>query len=193
MFTKSTYFIKEHAGIFKLTDTYDILEADTGQIVAQAKENISGLLKALRFIINKSLLPTQIEIKNTSLELLYTLKKKPGFLRTKVIVVDASGADLGYFESKAFSLGGGFRVFGPTGASIAEVKGKWTGWDFQFLDTSKKEIGKVTKQWAGLGKELFTSADNYVVSLNTDQTNPSLISLLIIAGLAIDVVFKEKK
>jgi hypothetical protein len=50
----------------------------------------------------------------------------------------------------------------------------------------------VTKKWAGLGKELFTSADNYVISLtDISAGNPGASALLLAAGLAIDIVFKE--
>ena len=45
-------------------------------------------------------------------------------------------------------------------------------------------------RWAGLGKELFTSADNYVIAL-TQEPKPSEAILLLAAGLAVDTVYKE--
>ena len=54
------------------------------------------------------------------------------------------------------------------------------------------ELGKVTKQWAGLGKELFTSADNYVIALDDRlPAAPEAAALLLAAGLAIDTVYNE--
>ncbi len=51
---------------------------------------------------------------------------------------------------------------------------------------------QLTKKWAGLGKELFTSADNYIISLkNLSGASPVASALLLAAGLAIDVVYKE--
>lgn len=45
-----------------------------------------------------------------------------------------------------------------------------------------------------MAKELFTSADNYVVSLAPEVSgNTGLVTLLLAAGLAIDTVFKETK
>ena len=76
---------------------------------------------------------------------------------------------------------------------VAEIKGDWKGWNFRFLTPEGNEIGKVTKKWAGLGKELFTSADNYIIALNeTAAIRPDAAPLLLAAGLAIDTVFKEK-
>jgi uncharacterized protein YxjI len=72
---------------------------------------------------------------------------------------------------------------------VAEVKGDWKGWTFTFLGPDGREIGSVTKKWAGVGKELFTSADNYMITLQ--EVSPANASLLLAAGIAIDVVFKE--
>ena len=55
-------------------------------------------------------------------------------------------------------------------------------------------LGTVTKKWAGIGRELFTSADNYMIALSdASQANPGVAALLLAAGLAIDIVFKEKE
>ena len=55
------------------------------------------------------------------------------------------------------------------------------------------ELGRVTKKWGGLGKELLTSADNYIIALAEDRQLPrNTAMLLLAAGLAIDIVYKEK-
>jgi uncharacterized protein YxjI len=74
---------------------------------------------------------------------------------------------------------------------VAEVKGDWKGWNFKFLDTSGHELGSVTKKWAGIGKELFTSADNYMIALG-EASQAGSAPLLLAAGIAIDVVYKER-
>ena len=75
-----------------------------------------------------------------------------------------AGWPIGLFKSKLFSLGGGFHVLDEAEQPVAEIKGDWKGWNFRFLTPDGTEIGKVTKKWAGIGKELFTSADNYMIS-----------------------------
>ena len=104
----------------------------------------------------------------------------------------AGGKPLGYFKSKLISIGGGFNVFDNQNQQVAEVKGNWKGWDFKFVSKQGREIGSVTKKWAGLGKELFTSADNYIISLkDLSGASPVASALLLAAGLAIDIVYKE--
>lgn len=195
MFTKSNYLIKEHVAFLKLVDKYDIIDPETGSLIAYAKENISGLQKALRLLVNKKFLPSTIEIKSVSGDALqYVMNKKASFFRSRVIIADAAGNEIGYFRSRVFTIGGRFDVFKMDDSKIAEVKGKWTGWDFKFLDLSGKELGTVTKQWSGIGRELFTNADNYMIALSPSlQGNTQMMALMLMAGLAIDVVYKEQK
>ena len=99
-----------------------------------------------------------------------------------------------YFKSRIFTIGGRFDVFHTDGKKFAEVKGNWKGWTFQFLDLQGNELGLITKKWAGIGKEFFSSADNYVISLNQQiQRDEDLMALLIMAGLSVDIVLKERK
>ncbi len=84
-----------------------------------------------------------------------------------------------------------FRVFTSDGREVALVKGDWKGWNFRFL-SGETELGVVTKKWAGFGKELFTSADNYIISIN-GEPDGTINILLLAAGLAIDTVLKENK
>jgi uncharacterized protein YxjI len=195
MFTKNTYLIKERFELLKVVDRYDIFDAETGNLVAYAKEMIPTWKKMLRLLIDKELMSTTIEIKDaTTEEIHYTLHRPFTFFRKRVEVKDKQGNPLGFFKSRILTLGGAFDVYADENTKIAEVKGNWTGWNFTFRDIQGKEIGLVTKKWAGIGKELFTTSDNYMVNIS-DQFphNAEITALLIIAGLAIDVVYKEKK
>jgi hypothetical protein len=53
-------------------------------------------------------------------------------------------------------------------------------------------VAEITKKWAGLGKELFTSADNYILSINDDiEPNDSGRILMLAAVLCIDFLLIE--
>jgi uncharacterized protein YxjI len=190
----STFFIKERVAFAKLTDTYDILDPATHGPIGIAKEEPPGWAKWLRLVIDKGLMPTRVNVYEADqATLLFAIKRGWVFLRAKVPVVDADGNQLGWFKSKLFSFGGGFYVFDNAGQQVAEVKGDWKGWNFKFLTAGGHEIGTVTKKWAGLGKELFTSADNYIIDIAPSaQGNPASATLLLAAGLAIDTILKEK-
>ena len=188
------FFIKERVAVLKLTDTYDIFDPQTKVQVGIAREEPATWAKFLRLAVNKRLLPTTIRIyEREEMPALLSLRKKFTFIRSEVVLTDTNDRMLGTFRSKLFSLGGGFFIFDAQGNKFAEVKGDWKGWNFRFLDDSGRELGVVTKKWAGIGKELLTSADNYVISLNENGTKAAdSIPLLLAAGLAIDIVYKEK-
>lgn len=193
MLNRKNFFIKERVGFMKLADTYDILDPETQQPIGIAKEE-PGWTQFLRLLINKQLLPTTVNVyENGGTVPMFSIHRPMAFFRSKIRVTGPGGQSLGYFKSKMFSLGGGFWVFDNADQKVAEVKGDWKGWNFKFLSIGGAELGTVTKKWAGLGKELFTSADNYMISLSDQAEGNSAASVLLLAaGLAIDVVFKEK-
>ena len=193
MLSLKTFLVKEQISFLRLSDTYDIFDPSSGQKVGDAKETLHIALKLLRLLIDKQFFPTTITIADTTGKPLFSLKKSPQFLRAKVTVLDSSGTNIGYFKSKLISIGGGFHVYDVRDNKIAEVKGDWIGWNFKFLDQNSVEIGTVTKKWAGIGKELFTSADNYVISLTETSPSAAKKMLLVAAGLAIDLVYKENR
>lgn len=196
MLNRKTYFIREHVALMKLSDTYDILDPETQQQLGIAKEKAGTLVHVLRFLINKQLLPTKVFVyEGNSFErddmLLFSISRGPALFRSKVKVLDREGKLIGWFKSKMFSLGGAFYVFDSSGNEVAFVKGDWKGWNFRFTDKSGNEMGTITKKWAGLGKELFTSADNYIIALN-QEPSPALAAILLAAGLAVDTIYKER-
>ncbi len=189
------FIVKEHVGVLKLADTFDIFDAKSQAKVGLAKETPGGLIHFLRFLINKTLLPNQVTVRegDENGPVLFTIDKPFTFLRSKVVVHDASGQALGYFKSKFFSLGGGFWVHDMADRTVAEIKGDWKGWNFKFINGQGGEVGLVTKKWGGLAKELFTSADTYAVSIaDSAGEDRATRILLLAAALAIDIVYKEK-
>jgi len=190
---KNIYLVKEQVQFMKLSGKYDIYDPISNLQIGFAKEEPGTLIHFLRFIISKAMLPNKVNIYDSETNLItFTIKKPFTFLRSKVSVYDENGAYKGYFKGKILTIGGGFWVFDSTENEVAEIKGDWKGWNFDFLQQGKS-IGTVTKKWAGIGKELFTSADNYVISLNEEEHTKDKMILLLAAGLAIDIVYKENK
>ncbi|MDP6636299.1 MAG: phospholipid scramblase-related protein [Phycisphaerae bacterium] len=196
MLARKAYFVREHVGFMKLTDTFDILDPETQVQIGIAKEKPGGFAKILRILVSKRLLPTKVFVYEGSdpqdeSKLLFSIQRGVTLFRSKVNVLNPDGALIGWFQSKVWSLGGAFRVFDVSGREVALVKGDWKGWNFRFLDSEQNELGTITKKWAGVGKELFTSADNYIISLS-EESAPAQATLLLAAGLAIDTVYKER-
>jgi uncharacterized protein YxjI len=193
MLDRKTYVVKERVGFMKLASTYDILDPDSGAAIGIAKEEPPGAVKYLRLVVNNKWLPTVVNVYERETEPpVLSIHRGVALFRPKVHV-SARGQELGYFRAKAISIGPSFRMFDMQDREIGSVKGDWKGWNFQLLGTGGEELGRVTKKWAGLGKELFTTADTYAISLSDAAAGRREVAqLLLAAGLAIDTVFKEK-
>jgi uncharacterized protein YxjI len=194
MLHRNAWFIKERVGMFKLTDTYDILDPADQTKLGVAKERPGAIIQTLRMLVSKQLLPTRVDVhEGDDLDSppLFSIEKGFALFRNRVNVISGTGQVLGWFQQKLLSFGGAFRVFDAEDHEVALVQGDWKGWNFRFVDAQKNEIGRVTKKWAGLGKELFTSADTYAVSIE-GEPDPAKAALLLAAGLAVDVIYKER-
>src|ERR1051325_4815060 len=189
---RTKFLVKERVAGLKLTDTYDILDPVTGVPIGIAKEEPPVWAKWARLAGQKHRLPPAINIyENESQPPVLSIIRGFTFIRQKINVV-SGGRTLGYFKSKLISIGGGFHVYDETNQVVAEMKGNLVGWEFRFLNKSGREIGTVSKKWAGALKELLTSADNYVIALtDLSGASPDAPALLLAAGLAIDIVYKE--
>lgn len=53
------------------------------------------------------------------------------------------------------------------------------------------EFALVTKKWGGIRKKLFTSADNYMLTISDKVPENNNLRLLIIGVMCIDMVLKE--
>ena len=90
------FFVREHVGVLKLTDTYDILDADSQHQIGVAKDEPAPWAKYLRLLVSKQLLPTTVNIYENE-QLVLSIHKPFVFLRSKVTVTKADGQNLGTF------------------------------------------------------------------------------------------------
>ena len=189
---KNVFLVKEHVGLFKAANNYDIYDPETGDIVMECREERLGFLtKLLRFTDYKRMTPFDIQIRTPDGQPIVRITRGVSIFLSKVRVLDQDNQVIGGFKQKFFSIGGAFNVLDVNDNPICQLKGKWTGWDFRFL-AEDHELAHVTKKWAGLGKELFTSADNYILEISESVPPDNVIRQLILAAvMCIDMVLKE--
>ena len=189
---RNLYVVKEHAGLFKASSNYDVYDAETGEMILKCREpNLGWLTKLLRFTKYKRATPFNVHVTTPTGEPILQVSRGISLFLSNVQVQDEVGEFIGSFKQKLFSLGGKFSVVNAQDEPVCELKGKWTGWDFRF-HSNGEELARVTKKWAGIGKELFTSADNYVLEINDHVPQSSAVRKLIMAAvMTIDLVLKE--
>ncbi|MCH8143521.1 MAG: RNAase [Gemmatimonadetes bacterium] len=189
---RNVFLVKEHVGMFKAANNYDICDPETGDVIMLCREeNLGALTKFLRFTKYKRMTPFDIRITTPEGQQLVRVTRGLTFLRSKVTVLNGNDEVVGGFNQKLLAIGGAFDVLDQDDQVICSLKGKWTGWDFRFI-AGDTEFAHVTKKWAGIGKEFFTSADNYILKIADTVPPDNRVRLLILAAvMCIDMVLKE--
>lgn len=189
---RNLFFVKEHVGLFKAANNFDVLNPQTGEIIMMCREERMGLFtKLLRFSDYKRMTRFDIQVRDPQGRQVVRLTRGVSLFLSRVRVFDENDQMVGGFKQKLFSIGGSFDVLDADSRILCSLKGKWTGWNFKFV-ADGMEFASVSKKWSGIGRELFTSADNYILEIAdvVEPDNPVRI-LILAAVMCIDMVLKE--
>ena len=189
---KNVFLVKEHVGMFKAANNYDIHDPQTGDLLMECREEGLGFLtKLFRFTDAKRMTPFDIQICTPDRQQLIRITRGVSIFLSTVSVFDENDQIIGGFKQKFFSIGGAFNVLDANDQPVCVLQGKWTGWDFRFM-AGENELAHITKEWGGIGKELFTSADNYALEISEAVPADHVARQLILAAvMCIDMVLKE--
>lgn len=107
-------------------------------------------------------------------------------------VYDGIGNFIGSVQQKFAWLNRHFQLQDRNDQVVLEIQGKiWKPWTFQVLKNGT-EVALISKQWSGLGKELFSKADNFSLTFNPScpmEDRPLITATLFL----IDFCFFERK
>ena len=192
---KNIFLFKEHLGMFKASNNYDIYDPKTKEIILHCREkNLNPVYKIVRLFLTdfKALTPFEIDIRGLDGKRIIKVKKGLSLILSKIEVFDENDKLIGLFKQKLFpNFYPKFQMFDEKENLVSMLKGNLIGWNFEFLK-DENTIATVTKKWSGIGKEMFTSADNYILEIKDTIDKADPLRLLIFAAvISIDMVFKE--
>lgn len=189
---RNTFLVKEKVGLFKAANNYDIFDPENGELLLECREDLGLFTRLMRYSDYRTNSPFNVAVRTPQGEPVLRVTRGWTFFLSHVKVYDDENELVGGYKQKLFSIGGSFRVLGPSDQELCTLKGKWTSWEFSFI-AGNNELARVTKKWAGLGREFFTSADNYVLSISEQVPADNPVRILIFgAVMCIDMVLKEK-
>lgn len=186
--------VNQKAKLIELTNEYKIRDENGNDIGIIRQEGQSKARKALRLLSNiDSMLPTRLSVYDTGGQKVAGLHRGFTWWRSKLDVVDGAGNTVGRLAQRNLFGKVRFDIEGVGGMPLGQLRAEnWRAWNFTITDTSGAEVARVTKKWAGLGKELFTTADNYVIEL-TPRATGSLRLVALAAAAGIDTAVKQFK
>jgi hypothetical protein len=172
---------------FETRNRYEIKD-DSGCVLFTAQEESSFLL---RWFV-KSLRPCQIHIywEADSREVL-RLHRRFRFFLHRIEVYDESDRFLGSVQKRFTFLRRVYVVRDENEQEVCSLFGPILHpWTFE-IRRNDVAFGAIRKKWSGIGKEMFTDADNFGIEFPT-AANAEVRTLLLGAVFLIDLVHFEK-
>jgi uncharacterized protein YxjI len=191
LFTEPILVVNQKAKWIEVNNEYAIFDQNGTQIGAVREVGQSTAKKVMRVLSNyDQFLTHKLQIVDMRGTVLLALTRPAKFLKSKIIVSDGTGRELGQIVQQnvmgkiRFGLESGGHAYGSINAE------NWRAWNFNIQDHTGAEVARITKTWEGLAKTMFTTADNYVVQLLGEVQEP-LRSLVIASALSIDTALKQ--
>ena len=191
-FEGNDYFIDEKIHFMKFENSYKVYN-DKGDNIGAIKQRLTVGEKILRMLVNKAILPFKLEIVNTNEEVQATITRGWTFWMSKIRVLNNNGLPIALIQQKFKFFTPTFHILDAEQKPIAVISGDWKAWNFSIADTTQKEIGSITKKWAGAMQEIFTSADKYYVHIDPSYAEDDKKIAIISTAITIDMVMKESK
>ncbi len=191
LFEARALVVSQKAKLIELTNEYDIKDSNGALLGRVVEVGQSGLKKAVRFLGNYDQFFThKLEVRDPSGAVLLTMTRPAKIMKSRMQIAQPDGTPIGeivqdnVFGKKRF----GFSV---GGAIIGGIRAEnWRSWDFAIEDGNGVEVGRINKKWAGIGRELFTTADHYQVLIHHELPYP-LRLMVIASAVTVDTALKQ--
>ena len=173
---------------FEQKNKYAVMSEDGDDVYFAAEEGGSTLVR----LFLKGLRPFTMVVLTRDGKRLLQLKRPFRFFFYKLNVFEEGGGRLGSIERKFAIFRRLYSVKDEKDQEIYQLFGPILHpWTFK-IQNDGNELGKITKEWSGLMKEMFTKADNFGIVFPADATN-RVKGLLLGAVFLIDFAHFETK
>ncbi len=191
IFTEPVLVVNQKAKLIEINNEYAIYDQNGTQIGAVRQVGQSAAKKVLRVLTSVDQFMThKLQVVDTTGRVLLALTRPAKLLKSRVIVQDGQGNEIGQITQQnaigkiRFNLEANGAVLGSINAE------NWRAWNFNVQDAGGSELARITKTFEGLAKTMFTTADNFVVQIHRPMEDP-LRSLVVASSLAIDTALKQ--
>jgi uncharacterized protein YxjI len=184
--------ISQKAKLIEMTNEYRILDPEGEPIGTIREEGQSKAKKLLRLVTSvDQFLTHRLSIYEQDGTKLLEIVRPAKIFKSTLQIRDASGADRGAIVQENVLGKKQFALRGQMGDQLGSIDAEnWRSWDFAVHDANGTEVARVTKKWAGLLREGFTTADHYVLDI-TGPASPELRFVLVASAVAVDTALKQ--
>lgn len=190
---RSLFLVKERPALLGSAHTYDICDPESGSVVLECREeNMGRMTRFFRlFALTRRTTPFDLVVRTAEGEAVLRMKRGVPVFFSRVAVYDEQDVLLGTFRQRSWALHRVFEVLDANDEPACRIEGKLGALNVRFVTSDDVELARVTKKWAGIGKELFTSAADHMLEVDDIVPPDSTIRRLILASvICADVVLK---
>lgn len=184
--------ISQKPKFVEMTNEYAITAEDGAELGAIRQEGQSKARKLLRLVSSvDQFLTTKLTVYDAAGAKVLELVRPAKVLKSTVAIRDANGTLVGKIVQENVVGKERFRLDGPNGEPIGSIDAEnWRSWDFAIRDAAGTEVGRITKKWAGILREGFTTADSYLLQISGVVSRP-MRSVMVAAAAGIDTALKQ--
>jgi uncharacterized protein YxjI len=192
LLTRDVLVVNQKAKLIELTDEYRIRDEAGNDIGYIREEGQSVLKKAVRLVSDLDQFFThRLSMYDRDDTKVVELLRPRKIMKSRVQIFDGEGRPVGTIVQKNVFGKKRFVLQGASGEALGAINAEnWRAWDFAIEDASGAEVGRITKKWAGLLKEGFTTADNYVLQIS-GHVSPDLRLMMLASAAGVDVALKQ--
>jgi uncharacterized protein YxjI len=176
---------------FEMKNAYDVYDEDQRPAL-RVQEQGQGFWSFIKRVFLGPVRPFIATVSDLGTqETLLELHRPFRWMFHRLDVRSPDGQPIGAIEKRWSWLRRIYHIEDASGQMVAELFGPiLRPWTFE-IRIAGQTVGYIRKKWSGIGKELFTDADNFAVELG-DLPDPTLKTLAFAATVLVDVVHFER-
>jgi uncharacterized protein YxjI len=192
LLSRSVLVINQKAKLIELTNEYRILDEQGNEIGVIRQEGQSTARKVLRLVSKvDQFLTHKLSVYDRSGGKVVELTRPAKLLKSTIHISDGQGRDVGRIVQQNVVGKKRFELRTPAGEDVGSINAEnWRSWDFAIQDANGLEVGRITKKWAGILKEGFSTADNYMLNV-TRVVSPDLRLMMLASAAGVDLALKQ--
>ncbi len=170
---------------FESKNQYEVLDPQ-GDIIAYAAET-TGTMARMFMGSNRF---EEIELRNTSGDVILRLKERFGFPFSKHLISAADGQPMFEIKQRWAWFKRKFAVWGDGNPEITISGPRFRPWTF-WVDEGNTRVGKIAKRFSGIGTEMFTDADKFDIEFHSPIAHQEQRLRMLVMGFVIDLKLFE--
>jgi uncharacterized protein YxjI len=183
---------KQKVKLIEMNQEFKIWDGTGAEVGTIRQEGQSALKKVARLVSSlDQYMSHTLAVYDMSGAKVCEMTRPRKVFKSRLTVRDGTGRDAGAITQANVFGKIRFDLHGATGETLGQIRAEnWRAWNFSIVDSTEREIARITKKWEGLAKTMFTSADNYVLEVDPGVTGD--LRLLVLASAAgVDVALKQ--